>query len=91
MLGAWRLYAAPNLQLGLAYNGYTIIAVDTACAGLNTWLHVSTGRIGRTCLGQSSPGGSVLEKEKIEEVLIPKSKCHRLGGGSRGSENKTTV
>lgn len=54
MLGIPRLYAEPNLQLRLAYNRYVIIAVDTACAGLNTW-HVSTGRVGRTYLGQSSP------------------------------------
>lgn len=42
-------YAGPDLQLGLAYNGYLIIAVDTACAGLNTWLprHLSTSKRGR--------------------------------------------
>lgn len=38
LLGTQRLYAEPSLQLGLAYNGYVIIAVDTACAGLNTCL-----------------------------------------------------
>lgn len=38
MLSTQRLYAGPYLQLGLAYNGHLIIAVDTACSGLNTWL-----------------------------------------------------
>lgn len=38
LLSTQGLCAGPDLQLGLAYNGYLIIAVDAACSGLNTWL-----------------------------------------------------
>lgn len=91
MLSTQRLYAGPYLQLGLAYNGHLIIAVDTVCSGLNTWLplpleHQREKQESWVKLTQQPHW-----KREIEKTLIPKSKCHGLDGGSRGSENKTTV